>query len=120
MLNCKLAGQRINATGVHNYLESLTSHVFGIGLDHLGHKVKRVTLLGVALTGPREDGHRDLGQVVKNQVIESTVSNQLSRPLWSVSPEARSTPNPNRRFYLAHFSDIGTIICICELFRTAL
>ena len=84
------AGVGVHAAGVADDFDVFGHHVFEDGFHGDRDKVSRITQLRVFQAGGGEDGHGELGQIVKHHVIDLAQLHQLRRAHAAVAPEAGS------------------------------
>ena len=84
-------GLRINPTSVRYQLDALSCYVCQMRFQHCVDKVRGKTTILIPCAGSRHDRHRDLGEVVINDIVQSSGCQQLGRGHCGFSPETAGT-----------------------------
>ena len=112
------AGVRVDAARVADDPNAVCHHV----LQHRFHghrdEIRGVTQLGLFLARAGQNGHGQLGQIVKHQVVNLSAGDQLRRADAAVAPKPASAANSYPSFARCHtclcsfFTSIGTTIAV--------
>ena len=87
------AGVGVHTAGIADDFDVFRHHVLEDGFHGHRHKVGGITQLRVFQAGGGEDGHGQLGQVVKHHIVDLAQLHQLRRAHAAVTPEAGSATN---------------------------
>ena len=94
------AGLRVDPASVTDHLDALVLDLFRQRRHLLGDKVVGITLLGILHPRPGHDRQGDFGQIIKYQIVDFGLTDQLESGGIGIAPKACSAADADWRSHL--------------------